>query len=123
MASILGIIYPACIISFASAFSLIFYTITRRIVFIPIALLSTGITFPFVTILASQLGRYIRDYSHLYRGKRDIREWLDFKKRNPYFFKDIDSDKQNDEPPIFNRKRTQDSRYTIFYYFVFLNVY
>lgn len=113
MAVILGIIYPTCVMSFASIFSFIFYAITRRLVIIPLALLSTGITFPFVTIAAVQIGRYIRDYSHLYRGKRDIREWLDFKKRNPYFFTEENSDKR-DEPPIFNRQRTQESRYIVF---------
>jgi hypothetical protein len=105
----LGIIYPACVISFVSILSFAFYAATRRFALIPITLLTTGLTFPFVSIAAIQIGRYIRDYSHLYRGKRDIREWLDFKKQNPYFFTEKNFD-QRDAPPIFNRQRTQEAR-------------
>jgi hypothetical protein len=63
-----------------------------------------------VMIGALQIGRYIRDYSHFYRGKRDIREWINFKKQNPYFFSDKQSNK-TDAPPIFNRQRTQEPKY------------
>jgi hypothetical protein len=113
MAVILGIIYPACIMSFVSVVSFAYYTFARRFVVMPFLLLSTGLTFPFVNIAALQIGRYIRDYSHLYRGKRDIREWLNFKKQNPYFFTEKNTD-QRDEPPIFNRQRTQEPRYINF---------
>lgn len=61
-------------------------------------------------MLSLQIGRYIQDYSHLYRGKRDIREWIDFKKQNPYFFTDKQADRR-DEPPIFDRQRTEEPRY------------
>ncbi len=95
--------------SFVSTVSFAFYLFTRRFVLMPFFLFSTGLTLPFVTIAALQIGKYIRDYSHLYRGKRDIREWLDFKKRNPYFFTEKNID-QRDEPPIFERQRTQEPR-------------
>jgi hypothetical protein len=106
----MGVIYPACIVSFISTFSFAFYAITRRFIVIPIALLSTGLTLPFVSLAALQIGRYIRDYSHLYRGKRDIREWLDFKKQNPYIFTDKSSDQRN-APPKFDRQRTKETKY------------
>ncbi len=109
MAVIIGIIYPACLMSFVSISSFVFYAITRRFIIIPFTLLFTAVTFPFITIAALQIGRYIRDYSHLYRGKRDIREWIDFKKQNPYFFTEKNFD-QRDAPPIFDRQRTKETR-------------
>lgn len=98
--SILGVIYPACLMSLVSSVSFLYYIATHRFVIVPFFLFATGISFPFVTMLSLQIGRYIRDYSHLYRGKRDIREWIDFKKQNPYFFTDQESD----------QKRTEESR-------------
>ena len=95
--------------SFVSAVSFVYYALARRFILIPFFLLSTGLTLPIVTIGTLQLSKYIRNYSHLYRGKRDIREWLDFKKRNPYFFTDKNID-QRDAPPIFDRQRTQEPR-------------
>ncbi|CAF1600129.1 unnamed protein product [Rotaria sp. Silwood1] len=108
-ALILGIVYPACIMSFVSIISFIFYAITRRFIAIPVALLATGLTLPFVTLSALVIGRYVRDYSHLYRGKRDIHEWLDFKKRNPYFFTNKNFD-QRHTSQTFNRQRTQETK-------------
>jgi hypothetical protein len=99
--------------SFISILSFVYYAVTQRFVIIPIALLSTGLTLPLVTLAALQFGRYIRDYSHLYRGKRDIREWLDFKKQNPYIFTD-ENVNQRDAPPIFDRQRTQKPRYVLY---------
>ncbi|CAF3698432.1 unnamed protein product [Rotaria sordida] len=108
-ALIMGIVYPACIMSFVSIVSFIFYAITGRFIAIPIALLSTGLTFPFITLSVLIIGRYIRDYSHLYRGKRDIHEWLDFKKRNPYFFTDKHFDQQYTSQ-TFHRQQTQETK-------------
>jgi hypothetical protein len=110
MALIMGVLYPACVMSFVSIVSFAYYAATRRFLMIPFTLLSTGLTLPFVALAALQIGRYIQDYSHLYRGKRDIREWLDFKKQNPYLFTDKKFD-QRDAPPIFDRQRTQDAKY------------
>jgi len=104
--------------SSVSILSFIFYAATRRFIMIPLTLLFTGVTIPFVTTIAFQIGRYIRDYSHLYRGKRDIREWLHFKKQNPYIFTDKHSNQQ-DAPPIFNRQRTEEPKYV---YFCFSNI-
>jgi hypothetical protein len=106
----MGIIYPACVMSFVSILSFTFYAFTQRVALIPIALLSTGVTLPLVTLVALQVGRYVRDYSHLYRGKRDIREWLDFKKQNPSIFTDK-TYQDKDAPPIFDRQRTQETKY------------
>jgi hypothetical protein len=114
VALIMGIIYPACIMSCVSILSFAIYAVTQRLVVIPLALVSTGVTVPFVTTIALQIGRYIRDFSHLYRGKYDIRAWLDFKKQNPYIFTDKHSD-QKDAPPIFNRQRTEEPRYVFFF--------
>ncbi|CAF2777730.1 unnamed protein product [Rotaria sp. Silwood2] len=110
---IMGIVYPACLMSFVSIISFGFYAITRRFITIPVALFSTGITLPFVTLSALVIGRYIRDYSHLYRGKRDINEWLDFKKRNPYFFTDKHYDQQSTSQ-TFNQQRTQETKKSTF---------
>lgn len=95
--------------SFVSIVSFICYAATKRFVAIPIALLATGLTLPFVTISSLILGRYVRDYSHLYRGKRDIREWLDFKKQNPYFFTDKHFNPQQTSE-TFTRQRTQETK-------------
>mgnify|MGYP006892797265 CR=1 FL=1 len=95
--------------SSVSVLSFLYYAVTHRIFTIPIALLTTGLTLPFVTIAAVQLGRYVRDYSHLYRGKRDIQEWINFKRQNPNIFNEKYFE-QKDEPPIFERQRTQETR-------------
>lgn len=96
MASMVGLAYPASLASAVSVVSFAVYSFTGRVVVIPCALLATGLTFPLVTLAALQIAKYIRDYSHLYRGKRDIREWLDFKKQNPYIFTDKSYDQRED---------------------------
>ncbi|CAF3516346.1 unnamed protein product [Adineta steineri] len=108
-ALIMGVIYPTCILSLISILSFAFYATTRHFVIVPVALFSIGLTLPVVSLAALQLGKYIRDYSHLYRGKRDIREWLAFKKENPYIFTEKNF-QQRDAPPIFNRQRTEEPR-------------
>ena len=96
MAAMVGLAYPVALSSFVSVVSFAVYGFSGRVVLIPCALLATGMTFPLVSLAATQISKYIRDYSHLYRGKRDIREWLDFKKRNPYIFTDKSYDQRED---------------------------
>ncbi|UJR31803.1 hypothetical protein I4U23_019280 [Adineta vaga] len=110
---IMGIVYPACAMSFISLVSFAFYAFTQRILIVPIALLSTGLTLPVVSLAALQLAKYIRDYSHLYRGKQDIRDWLDFKRQNPYLFTDKSFD-QKDSQSTFHRQRTEETKKTTF---------
>ncbi|CAF1137248.1 unnamed protein product [Rotaria magnacalcarata] len=108
-AIVMGVIYPACIMSLISIVTFVIYAFTHRFVAIPIALLTIGLTLPVVTMSSLVIGRYARDYSHLYRGKRDIREWLDFKKQNPNFFTDKHFDaRQTSE--TFTRQRTQETK-------------
>jgi hypothetical protein len=108
----LGVAYPAFAVSFISLLSFGFYAVTHRVFLVPIALFSTGLTLPIVALAATQMGRYIRDYSHLYRGKRDIREWLDFKRRNPNIFTDKSFDQRGAQPG-FDRQRTEEPRYEL----------
>ena len=106
----MGIAYPTCIVSLSSFLSFTFYVVTRRLLIVPISLITMGLTLPFFTMTSLMLGRYIRDYPHLYRNKRDIREWLNFKRQNPYLFKDKTFE-QRHTSQTFHQQRTQEFTY------------
>jgi hypothetical protein len=105
----MGVAYPIGITAVISSLSFLLYACTGRIAMIPCAIFALGITFPLCAAFATQVGRYVRDYAHLYRGKRDIREWLEFKRKNPYRFTDSGFDRR-EESSTFQRERTQDAR-------------
>ena len=86
-----------------------FYSFSGRIAVIPIALLVTGVTLPPTIFGTLQIGRYVRDFSHLYRGKRDLREWLEFKKQNPHRFTERDYGDQ-DRSAAFQYEQTRETR-------------
>ncbi|CAF1548361.1 unnamed protein product [Adineta ricciae] len=109
----LGIVYPVCAVSCISLLSFTVYAMTRRVLVIPIALLTTGFTLPIVSFGVFQIARYVRDYSHLYRGKQDIRDWLEFKRQNPHIFTDKSFD-QKTAQSTFHRQRTEESKKATF---------
>ena len=102
----LGFAYPVCAASVISVLSVAFYSFSGRVAVIPIALLVTGITLAPTIFGTLQMGRYVRDFSHLYRGKRDLRDWLEFKKQNPYRFTERD-DGDQDGSAGFQREQTR----------------
>lgn len=110
-AVLLGVAYPICLSSSVSVLSLIYYLWAKRLIVIPCALLLVGTTLPISTMAALQIGKYVRDYSHLYRGKRDIRDWLDFKKRNAYLFNDRPFESKNHSTFQRQRHTGDSSRY------------
>ena len=107
MLVLLGLLYPLFLGTVSTTISSVVYVLTSREVIIPCTLFLTGITFPISVVVGSQIAKYVRDYSHLYRGKKDIREWLDFKKRNPYLFTDRAFEQQQQKFSTFERQRFQ----------------
>jgi hypothetical protein len=105
----MGVLYPVLFTSTTSIFSLATFAVTQRFVIIPCGLVAAGLTFPIVSLAVLQISKYIQDYSHLYRGKRDIRDWLSFKQQNPNIFTEK-TNTQRDASSTFDREQTREAR-------------
>jgi hypothetical protein len=100
----MGVLYPVLFTSTTSIFSLATFAVTQRFVIIPCGLVAAGLTFPIVSLAVLQISN-----SHLYRGKRDIRDWLSFKQQNPNIFTEK-TNTQRDASSTFDREQTREAR-------------